>query len=161
MFQHRVEAFFFSNYILHNDKPLWNVTDHAIKIEFQQRGSPHVHCLLWVKDASHIDLQSDEDVFKFIDLFVSGMIPEDTAESKNIWNMVISLQTHKHSQYCWRSVGTYRFAFPNTPSPHVLICREQHDDNHDDLLIPSHKVLGKVKKILAESDEQLTLEELL
>ena len=74
-----------------------------------------MHCLLWVKDASHIDVQSDEDLCKFIDLFVSGMIPEDTAENKNIQNMMISLERYKHSQYCQRSVRTCRFAFHKVP----------------------------------------------
>ena len=73
----------FSHYRLHSDKPLENVTDHVVMIGFQQRGSFHAHCLLWVKDAPHINVQSDVDVCKCIDLFVSGMIPEDTAE-KNI-----------------------------------------------------------------------------
>ena len=45
MFQHRVESFF-SQYILGSFQPLENVTDYAIKIKFQMRGSPHAHCLL-------------------------------------------------------------------------------------------------------------------
>ena len=50
MFQHRVEAFF-SEYLLSDAHPLGHITDYVIKIEFQIRGSPHAHCLLWVKDA--------------------------------------------------------------------------------------------------------------
>ena len=29
-------------------QPLWHVRDYVIRYEFQQRGSPHCHCLLWV-----------------------------------------------------------------------------------------------------------------
>ena len=50
MFQHRVEAFF-SEYLLSDTHPLGHITDYVIKIEFQMRGSPHAHCLLWAKDA--------------------------------------------------------------------------------------------------------------
>ena len=50
MFQHRIEAFF-SEYLLSDAHPLGHITDYVIKIEFQMRGSPHAHCLLWVKDA--------------------------------------------------------------------------------------------------------------
>ena len=50
MFQHRIEAFF-SKYLLSDAHPLGHITDYVIKIEFQMRGSPHAHCLLWVKDA--------------------------------------------------------------------------------------------------------------
>ena len=54
MFQHRIEAFF-SEYLLSDAHPLGHITDHVIKIEFPIRGSPHPHCLLWVKDAPKID----------------------------------------------------------------------------------------------------------
>ena len=50
MFQHRIEVFF-SEYLLSAAHPLGHITDYVIKIEFQMRGSPHAHCLLWVKDA--------------------------------------------------------------------------------------------------------------
>ena len=54
MFQHRVESFF-SQYLLNDAHPLGHITDYVIKIEFQMRGSPHAHCLLWVKDAQDTD----------------------------------------------------------------------------------------------------------
>ena len=50
MFQHRIEAFF-SEYLLSDAHPIGNITDYVIKIEFQMKGSPRAHCLLWVKDA--------------------------------------------------------------------------------------------------------------
>ena len=49
-FHGRVESFF-SRYLLSPSNPLGHIADHVIKIEFQMRGSPHAHCLLWVKDA--------------------------------------------------------------------------------------------------------------
>ena len=49
MFQHRLEAFF-SQYLLSDTHPLGHIIDYVIKIKFQ-RGSPHAHCLWWVKDA--------------------------------------------------------------------------------------------------------------
>ena len=48
MFQYQLEAFF-SQYILSATHPLGDVTDFVIKIEFQMRGTPHAHCLLWIK----------------------------------------------------------------------------------------------------------------
>ena len=48
MFQFRVESFF-SEYILSSDNPLGEIHDYVIKIEFQERGAPHAHCLLWAK----------------------------------------------------------------------------------------------------------------
>ena len=47
-FHSRVDSFF-SQYLLAPSNPLGEITDHVIKIKFQMRGSPHAHCLLWVK----------------------------------------------------------------------------------------------------------------
>ena len=54
MFQQRIQSFF-AQYLLSDVHPLGEITDLVIKIEFQMRGSPHAHCLLWVKDAPKID----------------------------------------------------------------------------------------------------------
>ena len=60
MFQHRVECFF-NDFLMSTEAPLGNISEYCIKIEFQARGSPHAHCLLWVKDAPVIgDGQDDE-----------------------------------------------------------------------------------------------------
>ena len=61
MFQHRLESFF-SQYVLSDAHPIGHNTDYVIKIEFQMRGSPHAHCLLWFSDAPRIDQDSDEVV---------------------------------------------------------------------------------------------------
>ena len=62
--------------------PLGEVSDHIIKTEFQARGSPHAHCLLWVKDATHIDIDFDEEVYAFIDEYILGIIPGNSHECK-------------------------------------------------------------------------------
>lgn len=50
--------FRFSNFfteVLGNDThPVGQIKDSFYRIEFQQRGSPHVHMLLWIKDAPNI-----------------------------------------------------------------------------------------------------------
>lgn len=47
-FQYRVEVFFKEIIV---DGPLGKVKYHAIRVEFQFRGSPHVHSFIWVIDA--------------------------------------------------------------------------------------------------------------
>lgn len=42
---------FFAEVLCHNTNPIGIIEDHFYRIEFQQRGSPHVHMLLWIKDA--------------------------------------------------------------------------------------------------------------
>eukprot|EP00732_Lithocolla_globosa_P003815 Lithocolla_globosa_v1_NODE_3214_length_1732_cov_31.298507.p1 type:complete len:109 gc:universal NODE_3214_length_1732_cov_31.298507:1559-1233(-) len=41
--------------VLGNNKihPLGTLQDYFYRIEFQQCGTPHVHCLLWIEQASH------------------------------------------------------------------------------------------------------------
>ena len=74
MVQPRLESFF-SQYILSDAHPIGNVTDYVIKIGFQMSGSPHAHCLLWVRDAPRIDEDSDEVVCQFIDKYISASPP--------------------------------------------------------------------------------------
>ena len=72
--QHRLESFF-SQYILSDAHPIGNVTDYVIKTEFQMRGSPHAHCLLWVRDAPRINEGTDEVVCEFINKYISASPP--------------------------------------------------------------------------------------
>ena len=40
-------------------KPLGKIVDYAIRIEFQARGSPHAHTLIWVENAPKIGIDDD------------------------------------------------------------------------------------------------------
>ena len=90
MFQHRVEAFF-SEYLLSDTHPLGCITDYVIKIEFQMRGSPHAHCLLWVKDAPKIDKDPDDVVCAFIDKCITAVIPPVASENEHHIKLMDSL----------------------------------------------------------------------
>ena len=98
MFQHRLEAFFYE-YLLSNTHPLGHITNYVIKIEFQMRGSPHAHCLLWVKDAPKIDKDPDDVVCAFIDKYITAVIPPVTSENEHHIKLMDSLQKHTHSEY--------------------------------------------------------------
>ena len=49
-YQYRLNTFF-QEFLKSPANPLGELVDHAIRIEFQARGSPHAHCVLWIKDA--------------------------------------------------------------------------------------------------------------
>ena len=49
-FQYRL-ATFFKEFLKSSAHPLGEINDEAVRIEFQNRGSPHAHCVLWVKNA--------------------------------------------------------------------------------------------------------------
>lgn len=50
LFDHRVHAFI-NQVILTDAQPFGKVTDYFFRVEFQMRGSPHIHCLFWVDEA--------------------------------------------------------------------------------------------------------------
>ena len=47
------------------------------------RGSPHAHCLLWVKDAPKIDKDPDDVVCTFIDKYIIAVIPPVASENEH------------------------------------------------------------------------------
>lgn len=57
-FQYRVEVFFKEIIV---DGPLGKVKYHAIRAEFQVRGSPHIHSFLWVIGAPVISKLTKEE----------------------------------------------------------------------------------------------------
>ena len=129
MFQHRIEAFF-SEYLLSDAHPVGHITDYVIKIEFQMRGSPHGHCLLWVKDAPKIDKDPDDVVFTFIDKYITAVIPPIAPENEHHIKLMENLQKHTHSDYCHRNKSSC-FGFPKPPTTKTLISRPPTDDNDD------------------------------
>ena len=98
MFQHRLQSFF-SQYLLNEAHPLGDITDYVIKREFQMKVSPQAHCLLWVKDVPKINQDSDDDVCRFIDKYITAMMSKGVFERENDVNVMKSLQKHTHSDY--------------------------------------------------------------
>ena len=111
-FQYRLNVFF-QDVLKSHANPLGEIVDYAIRVEFQARGSPHAHCVLWIKDAPKYGVDSNEDICAFIDQYVSCSIP---AHDSKLRDMVLLLQQHSHSSYCKRNKQC-RFNFPQTPSP--------------------------------------------
>jgi hypothetical protein len=69
-FNRRFQAFF-DRILCGKAKPLGEIIDHFWRVEFQQRGSPHIHCLLWIKDAPDVlELSESEDGRKELAAFV-------------------------------------------------------------------------------------------
>ena len=78
-FQYRVEVFF-REVILISD-PLSNVKYYAIRVEFQVRGSPHIHSFLWVINEPATD-QDPALYVEYLDSVISATFPsrDDDAE---------------------------------------------------------------------------------
>ena len=94
------------------------VLDHFWRIEYQSRGAPHFHCLLWIKNAAILGRDSAEDVKKYIDSIITASKP-DKDSSPTLHDLVTRFQTHKCNKYCLKSYrrnGQFykkcRFSFP-------------------------------------------------
>ena len=161
MFQHRVESFF-KDFLMSDAHPLGKLKEYCIKIEFQARGSPHAHCLLWIENAPKINEQSDEEVIAFCDRHISGELPDENGHDQELAILVKRLQTHVHSPYCRKdSNSKCRFNFPRPPTPKTLLARSK-SDSIDEEVDPTlkRKVLQCVRTGCDKSPED-TIEEIL
>ena len=111
-FNHRVQKFF--KFILRSSNSQFGILkDFFYRIEFQHRGSPHIHGLLWIENAPKFQKNSDSEVCKYIDQISScSTCPKDDEIE------YVKLQKHKHSKTCRRKkkgVTTCRFGAPWPP----------------------------------------------
>ncbi|XP_071176458.1 uncharacterized protein [Mytilus edulis] len=122
-FDYRVQQFI--NLVLKSDHdPIGKLTDFFYRVEFQQRGSPHIHILIWIENAPVYESNSNEDVVAFIDRYVSCSLSENDTS-------LVNLQVHKHSKTC-RKKGhpICRFGFPIPPMKATVMLEplKENDD---------------------------------
>ncbi|CAF1551328.1 unnamed protein product [Adineta steineri] len=107
----------------------YELVDKDVRTEFQVRGSPHVHALLWLKNAPKYDKNNPESIercVEFIDKLISvSYQPTECSEE------LISLQRHKHSHTCKQHVNgciICRFGIPYFPMSKTMILEPFSDD---------------------------------
>ena len=84
----------------------YKAVDYSYRIEFQQRGSAHIHCILWLEDEQgnsppSVDSENTENDAKFIEYFDS--IVTATKDHNNLQGLkdkVSSYQFHRHTFSC-------------------------------------------------------------
>ncbi|KAI8507071.1 hypothetical protein Bbelb_155100 [Branchiostoma belcheri] len=122
MFDHRVKLFF-KHLIQSPSQPIGEVVDTFTRTEFQQRGSPHIHCLFWVKDAPKLDVNSEEEICSFVDRYVSCQLPNAETD-KELFDIVSQVQMHRkgHTASCKKGGKVCRFGFPKPPVKQTFLC---------------------------------------
>ncbi|CAM4732690.1 unnamed protein product [Leuciscus chuanchicus] len=123
MFEKRVEALM-RDLINSPARPIGEVIDFFYRVEFQLRGSPHIHCLFWVKDAPEFEKDQDQDVCDFIDKYISCKLP-DPDKDPELHKIVSEVQMHSrnHSKSCKKNKKHCRFGFPKPPINRTMISR--------------------------------------
>nr|XP_021333346.1 uncharacterized protein LOC101884770 [Danio rerio] len=123
MFEKRVEALM-RDLIMSPAQPVGEVIDFFYRVEFQLRGSPHIHCLFWVKDAPEFEHDQDQVVCDFIDKYISCKLP-DVIKDPELHRIVSEVQMHSrnHSKSCRKNNKHCRFGFPKPPINRTMITR--------------------------------------
>ena len=92
-----------------NAAPLGKIADWFYRVEYQQRGSPHIHMLIWLEDAPVYGCNDDNDVTTVIDKIITCKKTKTDPELE----LLINRQIHRHCQTCLKkSKAESRFNFP-------------------------------------------------
>ncbi|XP_035675782.1 uncharacterized protein LOC118415349 [Branchiostoma floridae] len=98
-----------------HNHPIGVITDHWIRVEFQLRGSPHLHCMFWVENAPDLDtIEGRQSAPAFIDKYISTQLPDD--QNSLLYQLVSKYQTHHHTSTCKKRRVNCRFYFPREVS---------------------------------------------
>ena len=121
-FQYRVEIFF-REIILISDGPLSTVNYYAIRVEFQVRGSPHIHSFLWVLNPPTLIETTIDEYIAFLDQTVCASMPSEQ-EDPVLHDLVQTYQVHAHSKSCRKYKNTScRYHFGRFFSERTIIAK--------------------------------------
>ena len=128
-------------------KPIGEIVDYFYRVEFQQRGSPHIHSLFWVKNAPNYKVDSNERIVNFVDNYVTC---QNDISSEVI--DLVNLQTHRHAKTCKKKGQEIcRFNFPLPPMPHTMILNplnvENLSEEHIEVIKDNY---DKIKQLLVD-----------
>ncbi|KAG5666753.1 hypothetical protein PVAND_014765 [Polypedilum vanderplanki] len=123
-FSRRVKAFM--KYIKKNASVLGGpVIDNWWRIEFQKRGSPHLHLVVWIENAP--SFETPEGI-ALIDKVVSCHYPSEQEDPK-LHDLVKKNQRHQHTHTCHKNNSqNCRFAFPRQPCQQTRIVPPSSDE---------------------------------
>ena len=107
-FQYRVEMFF---KIIVLDGPLGKTQYYAIRVEFQVRGSPHIHSFIWVLNAPKLEKVNIDDYRKWVDSVIRSDLP-DPNNVPALFELGKTYQIHSYSKTCRKYINEKcRFRF--------------------------------------------------
>ena len=125
---------FLRHFLMSSAAPLGKIADWFYRVEYQQRGSPHIHMLIWLESAPVYGCDDDEDVTSFIDEIITCKKPDSDPELQ----FLVNRQIHRHCQTCRKkSKAECRFNFPQPPMKSTSILYPL--DNMSDTDIQKHK----------------------
>ena len=171
-FQYRVESFF-KEVLLSNANPIGKIIYYALRIEFQMRGSLHLHSLIWTSDCPELTPGNEETYVRYIDKHVQAHLPERENEPE-FHELVSIYQKHHHSRSCkkYKNIPC-RFNFGQFFTDETVVSKPLSDDVSEEeksvILNRRSEILSTLKQIINEKldpgkanyDLNLTAEQLL
>lgn len=124
------------------------IIDYYKRTEFQDRGSPHVHMLIWLKDAPKYDKNnqdSTKNCIEFIDKFISC-----SSSNEMVNPDFLKYQYHKHSFTCRKysnesKENECRFSFPQFPMRETLILEPLENEEEINPEVINLEELSRIK----------------
>ena len=103
-FNNHINKFF--KYILKSPfSPFVHLEDSFYGVEFQHRGSSHIHTLLWIQNTPKFDVSTDEEVCSCVDTIIT--CTSDVLKSELEY---LEFQKHRHSRHVRSMWQIKRFA---------------------------------------------------
>ena len=148
-FQYRVEVFF---KVIVVDGPLGKIKNHAIRVELQVLGNPHIHSFLWIADAAVLSKANTEQYIKFIDSFIKAFVP-NPVENSELFHLVTIYQVHSHSKSCRKYKNERcRYHFGRFYTNHTIIYlplqQDLPEDQENSILNERERTLTTVKQYI-------------
>jgi len=132
-FDYRVQKFLNDILLNKSIQPLGEIEDFFYRVEFQQRGSPHIHMVVWVKNAPDILNDKPETIEDFINTHLLCSKHTDLLD-------LLAYQTHRHARTCrQKGKSICRFKFPQPPFPKTMVLQPLSAHEKKDA-----KELGKI-----------------
>jgi hypothetical protein len=134
----------------------FEVIDSYSRVEFQMRGSPHEHILLWLKNAPDYNLGEIDRYIEFIDRFITCEYDAN--------NPYVSLQFHKHTHTCHKgkqNKNKCRFNFPIPVMPRTMILVPLIEEKKSDELKNHLNNIRKEMQHLYKSQQAVSFEDIL
>ena len=144
--QYCVEVFFKE---IVTDGPLGKTKCYAIHVEFQIRGSPHIHSFLWVVNAPTLTKDDKEEYITFADNVIHAVLPHE-AEQPELYKLVATYHMHRHSKTCCKYKNeSCQFQFGTFFSKRIIAAEPLPSNmpENDKLIILENRkqLLSKVK----------------
>jgi hypothetical protein len=151
---------FLKSFLMSDIGPLGKIKDWFYRVEYQQRGSPHIHMLIWLENAPVFGVDKDEEVIAFIDQIITCSKPDNDPKLLELVNR----QTHRHSHTCRKkSKNVCRFNYPQPPMRSTQILYPLDDDTSETVIKSKKELWKDIKNKLNDlkEGEDITFDQLL